>query len=75
MHWYALVSFTERPFGEPVDPSRAVLNAHGCVDGNDLRTRALGLSGGGGIPFASRALWTKGLQSQDLYIGDRKSVV
>ena len=73
VQWYAPLPFwgsAERPSGEPVDLSRGIFHAHGCVGGNDLRTRALGLFEGGGIPFASRVLWIKGLQSQDLYIGE-----
>ena len=64
------LGFAERPSGEPVDLLRSVLNAHGCVSGNDLCTRALGLFEGRVIPFASRVLWIKRLQSQDLYIGE-----
>ena len=73
MQWHILLSFkgfAERPSGEPVDLLRGAFHAHGCVGGNDLRTRALRLFEGGGIPFASRVLWIKGLQSQDLYIGE-----
>jgi hypothetical protein len=60
----------ERPSGEPIDLLRCAFHAHGCVGGNDLRKRALGLFEGGRIPFASRVLWIKGLQSQSLYIGE-----
>ena len=54
----------------PIDLSGGVFHAHGCVGGNDLRTTALGLFDGGGIPFASRVQWTSGLQSQPLYMGE-----
>jgi len=72
-HWYIPLSFgtwPEGPSGVPVGSSRGAFQAHECVGGKDLRMRALGLFAGGMIPFTSRVLWIKGLQSQSLNKGD-----
>ena len=72
-HWYAPLPFDDRAIGpscEPVGSSRVAFHAHECVEGSDFRTKALRVFEGGGIPFTSRVLWIKGLQSQSLNKGE-----
>ena len=71
--WYTPLPFEARaegPSDGPVGSSRAAFHAHECVGGNDFLTKALRVFEGGGIPFTSRVLWIKGLQSQSLKKGE-----